>query len=218
MSNTVSPWPEADAGNDRYTAHIYCLTKLTSSEEETLKLELDSMDDLPELDFVHYRIVPWPNEADGTEADILRIYKQQYTVSRNFHLFVDRQTLHDNTMIVANRDPDVLVFSDDAHAAAQRLVKDMQWDSIDYEIDEDLLYSLYKDFADRAITYARIPVLKFRGVWCNLDIKNVSLCEIVHDLSVVADPTWDAVPFLRKVEEEKRRRDKLEVAQPKQSD
>lgn len=209
----MAPTPEEE--NDDSLGDIvsfYYLTKLTPSEEEKVKQKLDYDSD---LDWITHRFVSWPSEIDGTEADILRIYKQQYRENYIFHFFIDRQTLQDDTIIIANRDLGTLRSSEDAKAAAQRLVRDMHWDSIDYEIDEDLRDSALDEFMGRAITYARIPISDFSDVWCQLETANMSLNEMAGDLSVIPDPEWDAVPFLRKVEEAKRKRDELMAGQPK---
>jgi hypothetical protein len=191
---------------------FYYLTKLTPAEEKEIiqKLDYDS-----DLDWIVHRFVSWPSEVDGTEADILRIYKQQNTDKYVFHFFIDRQTLQDETIIIADQDFGALVSSDDAAADAQRRVRDMHWDSIDYEIDEGLRHSAHDEFVGRGIAYARIGIADFSTILTNLETANMSLDDMVEvDLSVILDPEWDPVPFLRKVEEEKRKRDQLEAGQP----
>lgn len=193
---------------------MHCLTRLTSSEQEPLKQKFDELDERG-LELVTYRLVPWLADVDGTQEPILRIDKQQYTENRFFHFFIDRQKPLKQHYNRCNQDLHILVASDDAKAYAQQIVRDMRWHSIVSELGEHLLGEAFDEFMGCAITYGRIPLLDFRSVYCNLEEANLCLYEMAGDLSLIADPEWSAVPFLRKVEEDKRKRDQLgETAHP----
>lgn len=79
------------------------------------------------------------------------------------------------------------MFSDDAAADAQQLVKDLHWDSIDYEIDEELLDLAAEEF----IQLGRVPITDFRTVWAKLDVANMSMYELAGQLVQITDPEWD---------------------------
>lgn len=212
MASTMPPSsPKPSRGPDEVVP-LYCLTRLTSSEEDTLKRKFDE-GDKQGLDFVVSSIVPWSNDTDGTETDILRIYKQREN-DNYFQFFIDRQTLHDDTIIVVDQDISTLVFSEAAAAEAQQLVQDLHWDSIQYEIDEGLRDAAWDEFRQRAVTYGRVPIADFRSVYANLNLANMASNELVEDpLVQIKDPEWDATAFFRKVEEAKQERDQFEQQQ-----
>jgi len=209
-TSIVASTPAELSSGSHEVIPIYCLTRLTSSEEDTLKAKFDEVDKKG-LDFVVPSFVAWPNDTDGTEADILRIYKQGGNDDHDPRFLLDRQTLRDDTVIAVDQDLGTLVASDAAAAEAQQLVQDLHWDSIHYEIDEGLRDAAWEEFSRRAVTYGRVAIADFRTVWANLDLANMALDELADEpLVQIKDPDWDAGAFFRKVEEAKRERDELE--------
>ena len=193
---------------------IYCLTKSKPSEEESLTAKIVNEDN-KDLHWVIPEFIPWSLDSDGTQTDMLRIHKQMWTPNMGFFFFVDKQSLQDNSIIVTARDVYTLVYSDEAAAYAQQLVKEVQRHSIDYEIDEGLRDSAWKEFRQRALTYGRVPASAFRTVWANLDIANMDQGELVGmyggSLKLIPDPEWDGAKFLTQIEGLKRQRDRDEL-------
>jgi len=102
-----------------------------------------------------------------------------------------------------------LLYSDDAAARAQQLIEDLKWESIDYEIGEDLREGAEAEFLGHAITYGRISAYNTYNVWLNLETGNPSLFDLVEGyetgVHLISDPDWDGIAYLMKVEELKKR-------------
>jgi len=223
MGETASPIPTVDPSHspepeiETVIVPVYCLAIFTPSEEAILHARIAA--ESPALPWVKPQFVPWASDTDGTEADMLRIHKQPRKDAENVWssacFFVDRQTLHDGSFVVTSPDGYALAFSEQAAADAQQLVRDLQWDSIDYDIDEGYRDAAFDEFIRRALTYGRIPASKFSSVWANLDIANMDVGELVEmhggSLKLIPDPGWDATLFLKKVEQAKKARDRDEL-------
>jgi len=187
---------------------IHCLTNIQPSAEDALRRDMTV--ELP--DEFHVEFIPWGSDKDGTEADILRIYKktqQETGNSSELCFFADQQSCQDLSLIIVYPDLSCLLDSDDAAARAQQLVEDLKWEAIDYEIDEGLREGAEAEFLGHAITYGRICAYNIYDAWLQLETGNLSLFDLVEGyetgVHLIPDPDWDGTAFLKKVEELKKR-------------
>ncbi|KAK7409661.1 hypothetical protein QQX98_008176 [Neonectria punicea] len=178
---------------------LYCLTKFNAEQESAI---LDALSG----DLAEPFLIPWTDDKDGNLDDIYRLYKSVERSpeggSGSFVFFLDRETLLDSSVIVAQLDMYTLVFSPEAAQEVDHLIKEHS--SSLPGLDDVLAESLIDDLSDRALTYGRVKAEDFQSTWANLDIANMDVGELVelsgYTLRRIPNPEWDAKGFLTKAE------------------
>ncbi|KPM39549.1 hypothetical protein AK830_g7005 [Neonectria ditissima] len=186
---------------------LYCLTKLSPEQESSILNSLGSGDMSDPF------LIPWTSDEDGNLDDLHRLYKsvQRETEggSWTFVFFVDRESLSEDSIILAKPDAYRLVYSREGAHELDAILKEHS--SSLPSVDDELADIFIDDLLDRALTYGRIKKENFETAWANLDIDNMDVGELVEEsggtLQLIEDPDWDAKAFVRKAEEAYKKRE-----------
>ncbi|KAK5767535.1 hypothetical protein LTS12_002376 [Elasticomyces elasticus] len=194
------------------TVPIYCLTKLSSEDESAYRNEIEKDQ---ELAWVQPEFKHWEQETNGTLDDMYHKWTETSADSPcHFAFFIDHESLANHSIIIAQPDAYTMLFSNDAqkgvHANFSAYIERRQLGADTTLNVSDGRYEGYlEDLIDdvlgkRGLTFGRVPAEAFRGIWCNLDIANMDMSELVDfhksNLESVENPQWDQEAFMEKLE------------------
>ncbi|KAH8166859.1 hypothetical protein CIB48_g1385 [Xylaria polymorpha] len=163
---------------------IYCLTKLSESEKATYQKALNRDE---QEDYIKIEFVDLTQDIDGDMEDMYRIWTENNGRESNyfFAFFVDRFGVNDTSVIIAQPDSYTLIYSDEAQAWAQELVN-RQLITHGEEPNSILVYDatmeqaeVKQDALGRALNYGRIHAGDMKLTWCNLNLANMNIGELV---------------------------------------
>ncbi|KAK3640361.1 hypothetical protein LTR56_011959 [Elasticomyces elasticus] len=191
---------------------IYCLTTLSAEDESAYRNEIEKDQ---ELAWVHPDFRYWGQGTNGTLDDMYRMWTELSAGSPyHFAFFIDRESLTNRSIIIAQPDAYTMLFSNDAqkwvHANFSAYIERSQL-SADTTLNvpsgryEGYLEDLVDDvLGKRGLTFGRVAAEAFRGIWCNLDIANMSMSELVEfhksNVEAINSPQWDQEACMEKLE------------------
>ncbi|KAK5708609.1 hypothetical protein LTR17_020547 [Elasticomyces elasticus] len=194
------------------TVPIYCLTKLSAEDESAYRNEIEKDQ---ELAWVHPEFKHWEQGTNGTLDDMYRKWTEASAGSPYlFAFFIDHKSLANRSIIIAQPDAYTMLFSNDAqkwvHANFSAYIERRQLNA-DATLNvpggryEGYLEDLVDDvLGKRGLTFGRVPAEAFRGIWCNLDIANMSMSELVEfhksNVETIDSPHWDQEACMEKLE------------------
>jgi len=192
---------------------VYCLTKLTDEDIEAFRS--DMMSDTEGLDWVKPDFQQWVRDQEGTLRDMYRIWRDTGDGS-GYHtaFFIDHDCLSSRSVIVVDPDHETMISSDEASEWARASLSAYlnrkaypegvdPWDVPDGNY-EDYLEDMADDIVGkRGVAYGRIPATDFNTVWCNLDVANASLTELVSssggEIKIQESEDWDEDAAMEKL-------------------
>ncbi|KAI1171587.1 hypothetical protein F4777DRAFT_582785 [Nemania sp. FL0916] len=161
---------------------LHCLTKLSESERTSYEKALIN-------EFCEIELIAWTRDTDGDLDDMYRMWEENSrddsSGSSHFSFFLDRTGVKDTAVILARPDVFTLCHTKEAWAWGQELVN-KELVARGEKPDSVLVYDamgeneLREDALMRALNYGRIPATSMPLAWCNLDISNMDMCELIE--------------------------------------
>ncbi|KAK5119903.1 hypothetical protein LTR85_007229 [Meristemomyces frigidus] len=199
--------------SDHVTVPVYCLTALSDADKAAYQTAIDKS---PDNDYLQPDFIPWPESREGTMEDMYRIWRAVGGDESHFHFafFIDRESLANQSIIIAQPDAYTMLYSEAANDWARENLTayldrksssaGVTSQSVPQGTYEGFLEPLDKDIlGKRGLTYGRVPASSFRSIWCNLDIANMDLFELVGSegsaVQIVANGVWDMDVFMEKL-------------------
>ncbi|KAI0444683.1 hypothetical protein F4803DRAFT_238422 [Xylaria telfairii] len=228
----ASPDRDSGSGSDESSDEgpsqhvpIYCLTKLSESEKATYQKALNRDE---QEDYIKIEFVDWTQDKDGDMENMHRIWtensERENMGIHYFAFFVDRFGVNDTSVIIAQPDSYTLVYCDEAQAWAQELVN-RQFIAHGEEPNSVLVIEAMvgeeeplKDARERALNYGRVYAGDMKLAWCNLNIANMGIGELVTMdrerpvagggvLHTLENKNWDTEAFGKRLYEAVKKRE-----------